>query len=66
MSSEKITFKDMCDMIVEAGILQKPDGSMPTANEIWNYSPTGETYMIHEWYEEAKMVLLGAEENDDD
>lgn len=51
------TYKEMCETIEKADILRKKDGTKPTAQEIWNYSPTGELFMIHEWYEEAQAVL---------
>lgn len=49
--------KDMCETIVEADILRKSNGEPPTAHEIFNYSPTGELFMIFEWYAIAKEVL---------
>jgi hypothetical protein len=51
------TFKEMCDVIVQADILQKKDGSKFTAEEIFNYSPTGELYEIFFWYEYAQKVI---------
>ena len=60
-----ITFLDMCKVIVKSGILRKQDGTPPTAEEIWNYSPNGELFMIFEWYKVAKKVLSEkATEND--
>ena len=47
----------MCETIVEAGILKSPDGSAPTAEQIWEYSPTGELFMIYEWYHLALIAL---------
>ena len=47
----------MCEAIVEADFLRKKDGAAPTAEEIFNYSPTGELSKIHEWYEIAKEML---------
>ena len=52
-----ITFLDMCKVIVKSGILRKQDGTPPTAEEIWNYSPNGELFMIFEWYAAAEKVL---------
>jgi hypothetical protein len=54
--AEKMTFKAMCEEIVAADFLRKKDGTAPTAEEIWRYSPTGELYMIFEWYETALVV----------
>ena len=48
------TMKQMCEHIVKADILQfKDDKSSPTAEEIFNYSPTGELYMVFQWFNEA-------------
>lgn len=55
--SDKISLKDMCDKIVEAEILVKADGTAHTAEEIYNYSPTGELAAIFEWYTIALAVL---------
>lgn len=52
-----MTGKEMCEKIVEADFLRNPDGSTPTAEEIWNYSPTGELFHIFEWYKTAKQIL---------
>lgn len=52
-----MTFKDMCDTIVESDILKKEDGSSPTSEEIFHHSPTGELFMIFGWYEMALLVL---------
>jgi len=45
------TMKEMCEAIEKAKILTKPDGTFPTALEIYNSSPTGEIWQIVEWYE---------------
>lgn len=45
------TFKEKCELISE---YWKWRGFHKTWEEIWNYSPTGELFMIFEWYEEAK------------
>ena len=29
---------------------------LTTADEIWNYSPTGELYMVFQWYEQVKAL----------
>jgi hypothetical protein len=52
-----MTMREMCETIVQSGILKKTDGTAPTAEEIFNYSPTGELFMIFEWYEVAKEKL---------
>ncbi len=52
-----MTGKEMCERIVEAGILRKPDGTAPTAEEVWNSSPSGELAQVAAWYEEAVAVL---------
>ncbi len=51
------TGKEMCETIVKADFLRKDDGTAPTADEIWNYSPTGEISMVILWYWEAKEIL---------
>lgn len=57
------TMKEMCETIVSADILCKKDGSALTPEEVFNYSPTGELFMVFMWYAEA-MVKLGHEEPD--
>lgn len=47
-----MTFKDMYEKIVESGIF--PGLS---AEEIYNYSPTGKLGMIPAWYNEARFKL---------
>ena len=49
--------ESVCDTIVRADILRKKDGSAPSADEIWNYSSTGELFMIFEWYAMACKKL---------
>lgn len=49
------TFKEICEFIAEADILRNKAGEPPTAEEIFNYSPTGELFMISVWYEQAKI-----------
>jgi len=51
-----ITLKQMCETIANTRLLTKKDGSHPTAEEIFNYSPTGELFMIWEWYAMAKAL----------
>jgi hypothetical protein len=54
---KSISMKDMCETIVESHLLMRPDGTPPTAEEIFNYSPTGELYMVFEWYEMALILI---------
>lgn len=49
--------KEMCETIIRAGILVKSDGTAPTAEEIWYYSPTGELNRVFLWYDMARCVL---------
>lgn len=48
-----MTGKEMCEAIVRADFLRKADGTAPTAEEIWNSSPTGELVQVFEWYQHA-------------
>jgi len=52
-----MTMKEMCEIIVESGILRKPDGTSPTAREVFDYSPSGELSMVLEWFDTAMLVL---------
>lgn len=49
--------REMCETIERSKILVRRDGSYPTAKEIFEYSPTGELYMIWEWYDIAKELV---------
>ena len=49
-----MTYKEMCEVIEKSKILVRSDGSHPTAEEIFKYSPSGELFMVHEWYARAK------------
>jgi hypothetical protein len=51
-----VTFHDICVEIAKADFLRKKDSTAPTALEIYSYSPTGELYMILEWYEIALQI----------
>ena len=53
------TMKEVCETIVEAGILDDGKGG-PTAREIFEYSPTGELVAILGWYF-ASLAELGRE-----
>lgn len=57
-----IPLREMCDLIVAERILEKPDGSPYTAEEIHNSSPTGELYQIYEWYDLAMLHRLQRED----
>jgi hypothetical protein len=48
-----VTMQEMCEHIVRADILQFKDGTIPKAEEIFNYSSSGELYMVFKWYEES-------------
>ena len=47
----------MIEVIIESDILQKKDGTKTTPEDVWNYSSSGELYMIFEWYRLACEVL---------
>ncbi len=57
MSNTGLTMKQMCETIVKADCIALPDGTKPTAEEIYNYSATGELIMVFEWYAIATAVL---------
>jgi len=46
-----MTGKEMCELISNHW---DSLGFHKTWEEIWNYSPTGELYMVFVWFEEAK------------
>jgi hypothetical protein len=52
-----VTIGEMCEVIADSEIITKPDGTHPTAKQVFNYSPTGELFMIWDWYEQAKCVV---------
>lgn len=52
-----VTMKEVCKTIVEADFLRLPDGSAPSAEEIYNSSPTGELFHVFDWYEQAKLII---------
>jgi hypothetical protein len=54
---DRMTCKEICEVIVAADILRKRSGTAPTAEEIFGYSPTGELFMLGEWFAQAKHVL---------
>jgi hypothetical protein len=47
---EPVTMKEMCETIEREHFLKAKDGHFMSAEEIWNYSPTGELALIEEWY----------------
>lgn len=49
--------QEMCETIVRSGLLAKEDGTAPTSEEIFKYSPTGELSKIWDWYKYAKVLL---------
>lgn len=51
------TGRKMCETIVRAGLLEKPDGSSLSWQEIWNSSASGELYRVFDWYRQALDVL---------
>lgn len=57
VGSAGVTGKEMCETIVRADFLRKPDGTSPNWKEIWNYSSTGELYWVFVWYAQAKLIL---------
>lgn len=53
-----MTMKDMCETVERAGIIKELNGHCPpTAEQIFNYSPTGELSRVFEWYAMAQLVL---------
>lgn len=44
------TYQMACEHIEKANILTHKDGSPYKATEIFNYSRSGELFMISEWY----------------
>jgi len=52
-----LTLRDMCEFIAESRLLLRSDGTFPLPEDIYNYSPTGETFNIFCWYQEALAVL---------
>lgn len=51
-----VSMKDMCEHIAKAGFLER-DGVPLTAEQIYNYSPSGELFMVFQWYELASYTL---------
>jgi len=57
-----VTGQEMCEFIVKADILRF-SGVPPTAEEIWNYSPSGELHQVFFWYELAQFVVKKRADN---
>jgi hypothetical protein len=58
LSPKGLTMKDMCEHIVKANFLfHKGTDNLFSAEEIFNYSPTGELFMVFEWYRYACILL---------
>ena len=57
LKEEPVTGQQMCEAIVEAGLMLKADGTPRTPKEVWEYSPTGELYMVYAMYDVAKRIL---------
>jgi hypothetical protein len=51
-----LTWRDACRYISDSKCLKKSDDTHPTADEIWNYSPTGELGSIFDWLALAVIV----------
>lgn len=41
-----MTGAEICKYISDSGILKNASGNNPTADEIWNYSSTGELFSV--------------------
>jgi hypothetical protein len=46
-----MTYKEMCETISKHWA--EHHNVIRDAKSIFNYSPTGELFMVHEWYDEA-------------
>lgn len=58
MSDQAISMQEMCEVIERAGFLRKPDGSRPTALEIFRHDPNGELWRVFEWYKIATTISV--------
>lgn len=53
-----MTGQQICEHIARAAFLRGPNyGPLLTADQIWNYSPSGELSEIFNWYEQASCIL---------
>jgi|GEM_PF-2178172 len=52
VDQKSYTGKEMCEMISE--YFKETKGIQLSWEEIWNYSPTGELFMVYEWFNEAR------------
>ena len=62
---KKLSMKEMCEAVAESQTLSKKDGTSPTADEIFNYSSTGELYMIFVWYDAIMEIAKRIREDFD-
>jgi len=51
MDEKEVTGKEMCELISK--FLLETKGVEMTWEEIWNYSPTGELFLVYEYYDRA-------------
>jgi hypothetical protein len=54
---EGYTGQEMCNHIVKADFIYWQNGVKLTAEEIWNYSPTGELIHVFTWFEHACKLI---------
>lgn len=59
------TYREACEIIARSEILTKPDGTHPTAKEIFEYSQHGELLEIPGWFILARQVLEERERQSD-
>jgi hypothetical protein len=50
--NQSFTGKEMCELISK--YWKETKGIDKSWEEIWNYSPTGELFMVYEWFQEAR------------
>jgi hypothetical protein len=58
-----MTYKQMCEVISE--YWEEVFGKRVDPEHIFQYSATGELYMVHHWYVEAKSYFDWKEGNQD-
>ncbi len=55
--SNRPSYKEACQLIVDTKVLVRKDGTHPTDwRQVWEYSPRGELMDIPYWYELAKAA----------
>ena len=54
------TGKEMCEAIVAADVICKPDGSRFKPEELWNLSPSGELGHVFELYNALQEAVRRA------